>query len=63
MIHLPSAAATFAVTAFVCDHPCWTAFWDKRHGVWRVTRDDPDSDLYAEDTDADAVIAYMAAHG
>jgi hypothetical protein len=31
--------------------------------VWRVTQDDPDSDLYAEHTDADAVIAYMAAHG
>jgi len=47
----------------VREHPCWTAFWDKRHGVWRVTRDDLDSDLSAEDTDADAVIAYMAAHG
>jgi hypothetical protein len=63
MPHLPSPSATLAVTAFVREHPCWTAFWDKRHGVWRVTQDDPDSDLYAEHTDADAVIAYMAAHG
>lgn len=29
MIHLPSATATLAVTAFVHEHPCWTAFWDK----------------------------------
>jgi hypothetical protein len=60
---LPSAAAIHAVSAFVREHPCWTAFWDKRHGVWRVTQDDPDSDLYAEHTDAGTVIAYMTAHG
>lgn len=30
MPHLPSPTATFAVTAFVREHPCWTAFWDKR---------------------------------
>ena len=45
MLHLPSPTATLAVTAFVREHPCWTAFWDKRHGLWRVTQDDPDSDL------------------
>jgi hypothetical protein len=63
MPHLPSPAATRAVATFVREHPCWTAFWDKRHGVWRVTQDDPDSDLYVEHTDADTVIAYMTAHG
>ena len=62
MIQLPSAAARLAVTAFVRDHPCWTAFWDKYHGLWRVAQDDPDSDLYAEHADAAAVIAYMTAH-
>jgi hypothetical protein len=31
-------------------------------GVWRVTQDDPASDLYAESPDANAVIAYMKAH-
>jgi hypothetical protein len=41
---------------------CWSAFWDKEHGVWRVAEDDPSSDLYAESTDANAVIAYMKAH-
>ena len=54
MTLLPSAAAIRAVSAFVREHPCWTAFWDKRHGVWRVTQDDPDSDLYAEAADAEA---------
>ncbi len=40
----------------------WSAFWDKRFGVWRVAEDDPDSDLYAESNDADTVLAYITAH-
>jgi hypothetical protein len=40
----------------------WSAFWDKRDGVWRVSENDPDSDLYAESREADVVIQYMAAH-
>jgi hypothetical protein len=47
---------------FLADQPRWSAFWDKRFGVWRVAEDDPDSDLYAECSDADAVIAYITAH-
>jgi hypothetical protein len=35
---------------------------DKRAGVWRVAENDPDSDLYAESPDAEAVIRYMSAH-
>ena len=31
-------------------------------GLWRVAEDDPDSDLYAESSDADAVIGYITAH-
>ena len=34
----------------------------QKHGVWRVAEDDPDSDLYAECTDADTVIGYITAH-
>jgi hypothetical protein len=30
--------------------------------VWRAAEDDPDSALYAESRDADAVIGYIAAH-
>jgi hypothetical protein len=30
--------------------------------VWRVADDDPDSGLYAESSDADAVISYIQAH-
>ena len=33
---------------FLADHLRWSAFWDKKHGLWRVAEDDPDSDLYAE---------------
>jgi hypothetical protein len=44
------------------DHLSWTAYWDKRRGLWRVSQDDPDSDLYATSRDADAVIEYMATH-
>ena len=38
------------------------AFWDKRYGLWRVAEDDPDSDLYAESSQATTVIADIRAH-
>jgi hypothetical protein len=50
------------ITGFVHDHPSWSAFWDKQHGVWRVTEDDPDSGLYAASGDTGTVIRYMAEH-
>ena len=31
-------------------------------GVWRVSENDPDSELYAASRDADTVIRYMAAN-
>jgi hypothetical protein len=37
-------------------------FWDKRYGLWRVAEDDPDSELYAESADTDAVLGYMTTH-
>ena len=40
----------------------WSAYWDKKYGLWRVAEDDPDSDLYAESSDADTVISYISAH-
>jgi hypothetical protein len=42
--------------------PRWSVCWDKKYGLWRVAEDDPDSDLYAESSDADAVIGYIMAH-
>jgi hypothetical protein len=62
MTHLPTPYAAARIAAFLSEHLCWSAFWDKKHGVWRVAEDDPNSDLYAESTDANAVIAYMKAH-
>jgi hypothetical protein len=34
----------------------------QKHGLWRVAEDDPDSDLYAESSDADTVMGYITAH-
>ena len=59
---LPPAADAARVSRFLADHPGWSAWWDKRFGVWRVAEDDPDSDLYAEISDADTVIRYITAH-
>jgi hypothetical protein len=58
----PAPEATARLIRALRDHPCWSAFWDKRHGVWRVADDDPDSGLYAESSDADTVIGYIRAH-
>jgi hypothetical protein len=59
---LPAAEAAARLIRVLQEHPCWSAFWDKRYGVWRVTDDDPDSGLYAESSDADTVISYIQAH-
>jgi len=34
----------------------------QKHGLWRVAEDDPDSDLYAESSNADTVMDYITAH-
>ena len=57
-----NACQTARIAAFLAEHLSWTAFWDKRHGVWRVSENDPDSELYAVSPDADTVIRYMAAN-
>ena len=62
MTFLPPLEDAARVSCFLAHHPRWSAFWDKRFGVWRVAEDDPDSDLYAESSDADAVIGYIMAH-
>ena len=59
MSGLPDHGDALRIAAFLDSHPSWSAFWDKRDGVWRVAEDDPQSELYAADADADAVIGYM----
>jgi hypothetical protein len=59
---LPPPEEVARVVRFLQDHLPWSAYWDKRRGVWRVAEDDPDSDLYAESQDAEAVISYIRAH-
>jgi hypothetical protein len=61
MINLPTRYAAAKIAAFLAEHLCWAAFWDKHDGVWRVSENDPDSEYYAASPDADAVIAYMTA--
>lgn len=58
----PTPYAAARIAAFLADHPSWSAWWDKRYGLWRVAEDDTDSDLYAESRDANVVIRYMQTH-
>ena len=62
MITLPTPYAAAQIADFLDEHLSWSAFWDKKYGLWRVTEDNPDSDLYAENPDADKVIKYMRAN-
>lgn len=62
MINLPAPHGAERIADFLAGHLSWSAFWDKREGVWRVAEDDPDSGLYAASSDADTVIAYMGAN-
>jgi anti-sigma regulatory factor (Ser/Thr protein kinase) len=61
MAVLPGRDAALRIAAFLDEHAGWSAFWDKRFGVWRVSEDDPGSELYAEDANVDRVIGYMGA--
>jgi hypothetical protein len=58
----PAPEAAARIIRALREHPCWSAFWDKHTGVWRVAEDDPDSGLYAESSDAGTVIAYIQAN-
>jgi hypothetical protein len=62
MTRLPGRGDVARIAAFLDSHPQWSAFWDKRDGVWRVAEDDHVSDLYAVGADADTVIDYMTTH-
>ena len=62
MTHLPTPYAAARIAVFLENHPAWSAYWDKRCGLWRVAEDDPDSGLHAESRDAEVVIRYITAH-
>jgi hypothetical protein len=62
MTRLPDHEDVLRMAAFLEGHSGWSAFWDKRDGVWRAAEDDPSSELYVEDADASRVIDYMATH-
>jgi hypothetical protein len=62
MTRRPAAEAAARLIRVLQEHPCWSVFWDKAYGVWRVADDDPDSGLYAESSNADTVVGYIQAH-
>ena len=62
MTILPPPGEASRITRVLQDYPGWSVSWDKKHGVWRVAEDDPDSDLYAESANAVTVIGYVTAH-
>jgi hypothetical protein len=61
-VHVPDPGDVLRIASFFGMHIGWSFFWDKRHGVWRASEDDPRSDLYEENADAQRVIAYVTAH-
>jgi hypothetical protein len=62
MRRLPPPGDAARLANVLAEQPHWSAFWDKRDGVWRVAEDDPGSDLYAASSDAETVIVYIQAH-
>ena len=62
MISLPAPGDAARLTRVLREHPRWSFFWDKAHGVWRAAEDDPDSALYTESQDLDTVIGYVTSH-
>ena len=61
-VHVPDPGDALRIARFFDTHIGWSVFWDKRHGVWRASEDDPRSYLYKENADAKRAIAYVAAH-
>ena len=62
MISTPDPDDALRIAGFFGAHLGWSVFWDKRHGVWRASEDDPNSELYEENADAKSVIAYVTTH-
>jgi hypothetical protein len=59
---LPPPGDAARLANVLAEQPGWSAFWDKREGIWRVAEDDSGSDLYAASRDVGTVIAYIQAH-
>jgi hypothetical protein len=62
MTDLPVPDDVARMTDLLRDHPQWSVFWDSKYCLWRAAEDDPDSDLYAESSDAATITEYITAH-
>ena len=62
MMVLPAPGDAARLASVLRQYPRWSFFWDKRTGVWHAAEDDPDSALYTESGDLDAVIGYIRTH-
>ena len=62
MTNQPTPEDAVRISGIVREHQQWSVFWDPKYRLWRAAEDDPDSDLYAESSDADTVMGYITAH-
>jgi len=60
--NLPAPEDVARMTSLLREHPQWSVFWDPKYHLWRVAEDEPDSDLYAESSDAATITKYITAH-
>lgn len=61
-VNVPHPDDASRIANFFGAHIGWSVFWDKRYAVWRVSEDEPTSNLYEENADSHKVIAYVTAH-
>ena len=62
MTNQPAPEDAARITGIVREYQQWSVFWDPKYHLWRAAEDDPDSDLYAESSDAATVIRYITTH-
>ena len=62
MTNQPAPEDAARITGIVREYQQWSVFWDPKYHLWRAAEDDPDSDLYAESSDAAIVIRYITTH-
>src|SRR2546421_12171139 len=60
MTRLPDQGDVLRMAAFLEGHPGWSAFWDKRDGVWRAGEGEAPPRPYVQDGDGRRGVAHPA---